>query len=263
MKTLSKKILTVCLALMMAVVMAVPAFATDDSNTLIERDYTPYISYEEQRNRFIADAENNGSEANISDALEHMQQVQDIASGKLVPITPYATSQNLDVPFYSQENDHYCGPATTRQTYRFFLHTDVNLPSQSQIAHELKTTTSGTDTNNIATYLNNAFGLGYQVLWSWDNSTLPTLVTNNIGTGAPIILHVSISNANAGRNGINDTSKWPYTTSGHYMNLNGYTDSGRVCNVTDPYADRVSGYSSGKYSVTYTAVNNVCDRAVF
>ena len=35
MKTLSKKILTVCLALMMAVVMAVPAFATDDSNTLI------------------------------------------------------------------------------------------------------------------------------------------------------------------------------------------------------------------------------------
>lgn len=243
--------------------MAVPAFATDDSNTLIERDYTPYISYEEQRNRFIADAENNGSEANISDALEHMQQVQDIASGKLVPITPYATSQNLDVPFYSQENDHYCGPATTRQTYRFFLHTDVNLPSQSQIAHELKTTTSGTDTNNIATYLNNAFGLGYQVLWYWDNSTLPTLVTNNIGTGAPIILHVSISNANAGRNGINDTSKWPYTTSGHYMNLNGYTDSGRVCNVTDPYADRVSGYSSGKYSVTYTAVNNVCDRAIF
>ena len=263
MKTRSKKILTVCLALMMAVVMAVPAFATDDSNTLIERDYTPYISYEEQRNRFIADAENNGSEANISDALEHMQQVQDIASGKLVPITPYATSQNLNVPFYSQENNLYCGPATTRQTYRFFLHTDVNLPSQSQIAHELKTTTSGTDTNNIATYLNNAFGLGYQVLWYWDNSTLPTLVTNNIGTGAPIILHVSISNANAGRNGINDTSKWPYTTSGHYMNLNGYTDSGRVCNVTDPYADRVSGYSSGKYSVTYTAVNNVCDRAIF
>ena len=243
--------------------MAVPAFATDDSNTLIERDYTPYISYEEQRNRFIADAENNGSEANISDALEHMQQVQDIASGKLVPITPYATSQNLNVPFYSQENNHYCGPATTRQTYRFFLHTDVNLPSQSQIAHELKTTTSGTDTNNIATYLNDTFGLGYQVLWYWDNSTLPTLVTNNIGTGAPIILHVSISNANAGRNGINDTSKWPYTTSGHYMNLNGYTDSGRVCNVTDPYADRVSGYSSGKYSVTYTAVNNVCDRAIF
>ena len=263
MKTRSKKILTVCLALMMAVVMAVPAFATDDSNTLIERDYTPYISYEEQRNRFIADAENNGSEANISDALEHMQQVQDIASGKLVPITPYATSQNLDVPFYSQENDHYCGPATTRQTYRFFLHTDVNLPSQSQIAHELKTTTSGTDTNNIATYLNNAFGLGYQVLWSWDNSTLPALVTNNIGIGVPIILHVSISDTNAGRSGINDTSRWPYTTSGHYMNLNGYTNSGRVCNVTDPYADRVSGYSSGKYSVTYTAVNNVCDRAIF
>ena len=65
--------------------------------------------YEEQRNRFIADAENNGSKSNISAALEHMQQVQDIASGKLVPITPYATSQNLNVPFYSQENKHYCG----------------------------------------------------------------------------------------------------------------------------------------------------------
>ena len=103
MKTLSKKLLTACLALMVAVVMAVPAFAADNSNTLIERDYTPYISYEEQRNRFIADAENNGSKSNISAALEHMQQVQDIASGKLVPITPYATSQNLNVPFYSQE----------------------------------------------------------------------------------------------------------------------------------------------------------------
>ena len=152
MKTLSKKLLTACLALMVAVVMAVPAFAADNSNTLIERDYTPYISYEEQRNRFIADAENNGSESNISAALEHMQQVQDIASGKLVPITPYATSQNLNVPFYSQENNYYCGPATTRQTYRFFLRTDVNLPSQSQIASALGTTTTyGTDTNGIAT----------------------------------------------------------------------------------------------------------------
>ena len=51
MKTLSKKILTVCLALMMAVVMAVPAFATDDSNTLIERDYTPYIYISKQLKR--------------------------------------------------------------------------------------------------------------------------------------------------------------------------------------------------------------------
>ena len=41
MKTLSKKLLTACLALMVAVVMAVPAFAADNSNTLIERDYTP------------------------------------------------------------------------------------------------------------------------------------------------------------------------------------------------------------------------------
>lgn len=142
MKTLSKKLLTACLALMVAVVMAVPAFAADNSNTLIERDYTPYISYEEQRNRFIADAENNGSKSNISAALEHMQQVQDIASGKLVPITPYATSQNLNVPFYSQENKHYCGPATTRQTYRFFCAPmSTSLPSRkSQVRWEQQPT---------------------------------------------------------------------------------------------------------------------------
>lgn len=36
------KLLTACLALMVAVVMAVPAFAADNSNTLIERDYTPW-----------------------------------------------------------------------------------------------------------------------------------------------------------------------------------------------------------------------------
>lgn len=263
MENLNKRIFTICLALVMSVSMALPTLAVDEGANSIERDYTPYISYEEQRNQFISNAEINHSEKSISDALEHMQQVQDIASGKLVPVVPYSTSENLNVPFYSQETSYYCGPATTRQTYRFFLHTDVNLPSQSQIASALGTTTSGTDTNRIATYLNNAFGLGYQVLWYWDNSTLPDLVMNNIGIGAPIILHVSISNSNAGRSGIDDTSRWPYTTSGHYMNLNGYTNSGRVCNVTDPYADRVDGYGSGKYSVTYTAVNNVCDRAIF
>lgn len=165
-------------------------------------------------------------------------------------------------------DDGYSGTTFNRPDLNRMIKDAMDDPEPSgimvkDIASALGTTTDGTDTNKIATYLNNAFGLGYQVLWYWDNSTLPTLVTNNIGTGAPIILHVSISNANAGRNGINDTSKWPYTTSGHYMNLNGYTDSGRVCNVTDPYADRVSGYSSGKYSVTYTAVNNVCDRAIF
>ena len=70
MKTLSKKLLTACLALMVAVVMAVPAFAADNSNTLIERDYTPYISYEEQRNRFIADAENNCEACNTENGVK-------------------------------------------------------------------------------------------------------------------------------------------------------------------------------------------------
>ena len=70
-------------------------------------------------------------------------------------------------------------------------------------------------------------------------------------------LYAIISSSISGRSSTSDRSHWLFATDGHYLNISGYTftdASNKYYQVTDPYADRYTGYSSGKYNVNNTVV---------
>lgn len=151
---------------------------------------------------------------------------------------------NLDVPTCPQEKSYFCGPATVQQTLKFYK---SSVPSQSNLAKQLGTTTDGTILSNIPGVLNNNLGykqyskvaIGTQT--DWINK-----VTYSLSIDKPVILDIKAVSG----------SGWSYTTAGHYLNVSGYDrrTSTHKTKITDPYQKKL-GNTWYKTSLVYK-VNN-------
>ena len=168
-----------------------------------------------------------------------------------------ASVRRLGVPFYSQQNGYYCGPATIRQMCGY-LNGTANLPSQDDIADELNTSENyGTDQQELIDYLNLHTSECYETLWRngayVSSSQLFNLIIADANNNKPTLLHIRDTN----------TSNWRYYTDGHYLCAEGYVDdtttNGHNVYLVDPW---LAGHniSSGKYDVTVNRLYNVTDR---
>ncbi|MBD5111393.1 MAG: hypothetical protein HDT42_02485 [Ruminococcaceae bacterium] len=204
--------------------------------------------------------------------IEYLIEVRDSNSGISTYTTstyksPYS-SKILNVPYCKQKFDYWCGPATVEQTYKFLNRN--NAPPQESIASGLSVPENGgCDTQPILNYLNAGLGTSYEQFWLSSNATLfdgsVKLICESVNNGYPPILWVKVlGTPGDGRKDINDTTKWPYHTKGHYLNISGYSKYGETIQMTDPWLGWVPGYEydGGKYyvdsSVVYTVSNVVC-----
>lgn len=221
------------------------------------------ISLQEQ----LIDVQNNtelsSEEKNLR--IEKIQHLIDIQNGATLNTrSTIPTSVTLTVQFHSQLNGDYCGPATTQQTYEYLYYMKNGryyAPSQSAIAEKIGTTEDGTDFQPILDYLNNSnLACSYSSSWWWSNQdAYDTMVKESIADTIPVVLYASIPSSIVGRSSTSDRTKWLFATSGHYLNISGYTftnTSTKYYEVTDPYADRYPNYSSGKYNVNNTVVKS-------
>lgn len=246
-----KKMLSMVLCTSMCISLAGAAaqvYATD-SVPFGSPNATEYISPEEQLSRYL---ERQGLTAEQrEEAIEKYNLGQSLANGNNLARAAHASSKVLSVPWFSQENGYYCGPATVRQTV-YYLNDMAD--SQTIIANALGTTsTSGTDTNKMCEYLNDNTDYTYSVLWWWaDADAFSDMVIADTDANQPIIGHISMSSK----------GDWPYATSGHYINYNGYSDSGETFHVTDPYADRY-GITDGKYTISNDEAERVTGRIIW
>lgn len=151
------------------------------------------------------------------------------------------TMKVLAVPYYKQETNYYCGPATARQTVAFF---NGSAESQDTIWSKVKADTeNSTVGDKLKNYVNdkqskNTYGLKYPS----SASVLSEDIYDDLNRDVPVILWVKVTKG----------GNWLYTTSGgHFLNASGINTGGSLVEVTDPYIGWVSGsYSSGKYWVT-------------
>lgn len=219
------------------------------------------ISLQEQLIETKNDTSLSSSEKNMRiDKIQHLMAIQNGSSISTMATIP--ASQTLTVQFHSQSTDYYCGPATAQQTYEylyFIKNGRYYAPSQSTIASKLGTTTSGTNFQAILDYLNDSnLDCEYAQTWLWSNqNSYDTMVKESIVDLKPVVLYASIPSSITGRSSKTDRTKWLFTTSGHYLNISGYTftsSSTKYYTVTDPFADRYTGYSSGVYNVNNTVV---------
>ena len=131
-------------------------------------------------------------------------------------------------------------------------------PTQSAIASEIGTTDNGSDLQPILDYLNDNLECTYASIWWWaDQDNYDTMVRESLVDTNPVVLYAIIPSSISGRSCTSDRSHWLFATDGHYLNISGYTFTGtsnKYYQVTDPYADRYTGYSSGKYNVNNTVV---------
>lgn len=233
---------------------SINSYATNvnsDSLNINNRNITEYISPSDQLAQYLARTDITSSAKKAAIDKHNLGQRLASGVGNDFSRTVHATEKVLDVPWYSQTNSYYCGPATVKQTLQYL---NDKSDSQSDIASDLGTSAkSGTDTNTMKNYLNNKTDCSYEVLWWWaDADAFSDMVISDTDDDIPIIGHVVISTK----------GDWPFTTSGHYINYNGYSSSGEIFYVTDPYVDRY-GNSDGKYTISNDEAERVTDRIIW
>ncbi len=157
------------------------------------------------------------------------------------------TMKVLTVPYFKQDNEYYCGPATAKQTITYFNGT---AESQSEIWPQIKyidpnnEDSQATDGDKLRIYVNDKQDEHiYGLVYPSDATDMATDIFNDLNSGAPMILWVKVT---AGGN-------WKYNTvGGHFLNASGINTGGTLVQVTDPYIEyaNLPNYSTGKYWVT-------------
>ena len=150
-----------------------------------------------------------------------------------------ASSVEISIPFQTQQNDYYCGPASAKMVLGGIGYTRT----QDQMAALLGTTTNGTNAgNNVANALNSVVaGSKYQFRWQWhtysDVSTIKGHVVEALNYGNPVMVNTMESPGDVYLTGHNIG-----TTLYHYGVVADYFDNGNQVTYTDPGYGRYSGF---------------------
>ncbi|HIS24426.1 MAG TPA: C39 family peptidase [Candidatus Faeciplasma gallinarum] len=242
-----KKVISIVLAIIIATSCLTFSLSAEQS----QRDpFDPetFPSLDEQLKTILSNP--NLSAEKRQEAIQIVNKIKAIKSGySALNSRGTLMIHELDVPFYAQENDYYCGPATVKQTYAYLYYRDHGYyysPSQSAIATNLGTTTAGTEQGEILDYINNTFNETYVVDWYFDSEEAANLMYTAISEhNRPPIIHVF---------------DWDYyDTEGHYMNICAYNTNLSQFMVVDPYYE---GHKDpdGRYLVPVSDISSFCDR---
>ena len=148
----------------------------------------------------------------------------------------------LGVPYYQQETNYYCGPATAKQTVTYLA---GSAETQSEIWEQVKSQeVNATVGDYLKNYVNSKQSINTYGLKKPDSVTeMSEDIYYDLSRGVPVILWIRVQTTGG---------NWLYTTDGHFLNASGINTDGSLIEVTDPYIGRVSGhnYITGKYWVT-------------
>jgi hypothetical protein len=153
------------------------------------------------------------------------------------------TAATINVPNFKQETTYYCGPATTKQTMQYI---NGSSQTQSQIASALGTTSDGTDGTKIVTYLNNNQKRNsYTIATDLSVDGFKDRIYKSVAVfNSPMVLRVKFTNTSG--------NSWKYSTTGHFMNVSGFTQDINTVRVTDPNIKNVNPSASDQYYVSFS-----------
>lgn len=187
--------------------------------------------------------QNATSKEKVNDLLMKKELIERSQSNANVMATYPA--KTIPVPHYKQQNGYYCGPATTKQTVQYMKGTS---DSQATIAKALGTTSNGTDGLKIVEYLNKRSNITWTIATDTSINGLKIRINGafKASENRPPIVRAKFSKK----------GNWRYSTSGHFMNISGYTTNMAKIRVTDPNITRVDSSATGSYYVTMNEIRN-------
>ncbi len=191
--------------------------------------------------------EEGAQEVVITAEMEQKEQAKWAAFSRMR--ATYPSYCLLSVKRFQQETNYYCGPATVKQVIHYINGSSL---TQSKYASILGTTTDGTTMTDIDDVLNDYISEEHYVYSSigtqseWLNKVRYSLYYQR-----PAVLDINT-------NGI---SSFSYSSSGHFVNVCGYSESsGRVA-ITDPYGEQNTAVWHS-VSNLYSANNNHWRQAI-
>lgn len=153
--------------------------------------------------------------------------------------TTRASSVVISIPFQTQQNDYYCGPASARMVLGGI---GYNV-TQDYMASLLGTTVNGTNAGNgVANALNRVVaGSKFQFNWQWhtysDVNTIKAHIVEALSYGNPVMVNTMESPGDVYLVGHNIG-----TTLYHYGVVADYFNNGNEVTYTDPGYGRYSGF---------------------
>ena len=145
----------------------------------------------------------------------------------------------LNIPFQTQINDYYCGPASAFMIVRSLGYNK----SQHQMAALLGTTTNGTNAGNgVANALNAVVaGSRYRFNWEWHTYTqiskMKNHITEALSWGNPVMVNTMESPGDVYLQGHNIG-----TALYHFGVMGDYFDNGNSVTYVDPGYGRYGGF---------------------
>lgn len=136
---------------------------------------------------------------------------------------------------YVQETNYYCGPATVKSVLNYI---NGSAPSQSTIATNCNTTSSGTYLADMINYLNNKQSVNvYEGAYRVDQTKLARYLYFDVhNRGIPCIIGFAC----------NTTNGWQYDSGGHFCCVIGARDDRGAFTLADPYTGYL-GYGVPAY----------------
>lgn len=134
----------------------------------------------------------------------------------------------LEVPVITQQNGHYCGPATVIQNLKYISFNAFN-KTQNQVAAAIGTTGSGSSSDDMVPYMNeqivnNDYSEYQYVKLDIDSSFTEEFYIDTIYSNVHYYDWPSFGSfhLNANVNPTNSEFTWPYSTSGgHFLSYSG------------------------------------------
>lgn len=283
---MKKMISCVLVATLFFSIVALPTFAnagdTDVCGVYGEEalvSLTPDMQLQNMRAAIIANANNVVSTASAINTVQEMCSFIKLTEAERTAIVRASMQANITsqpagvaassslpayrvgiyVPHYKQETTYWCGPATGQQTVIALEIRSNGLyrPTQAEVAQAIGTTTAGSSTTNIASWLATK---GYPYYSVPVNSMSYQDIENYVYSAIksyqkPCFGGITVPSSNLG--------SWHYSTGGHILNVSAIYYDGVSCNndyfeFTDPYITWVKPeITSGKYIISIDEYDRV------
>jgi hypothetical protein len=230
-KSLSGKMLAMCVAIIVVVLSTAPVFASAEASAVV-----PVPTSEEKTVLAQKKAE--------MDAFLAKEQAM-LDAGTLT-LAAASTTVSLPIPAYQQANSYYCGPATVKAVVQYHNGTSS---SQTTYANLLGTTASGTEFSKVATVLSDKTGKNY-VYGQMATSMLQWKTCINLDLTTWEMAAIMDIRATS--------SNWKYPTTGHILPIRGMVYTGTVNSISHVImADSHPDYCTANYKETATRAYNV------
>ena len=186
-------------------------------------------------------------------------------------------ARNMSVPYYKQESNDYCGPATTKQTLQYINGTSLSQDAYADLVGGWSSSKGrycnssdkggsyASAMTRIVPVVNDRQTRVHYVTvmksdYDMDQGDMKALINCGMVRNYPPILNVKVSGITPNTSSSSLNAAWPYTTKGHYLNISGQFARGTGYYLTDPFY-LYYGSSNGKFqrstAVVFSAYNNM------